>query len=165
VSGLSGVLPWTRSCLVCGEENPRGFHLRSRLENGAVVLDYTPRESDLGYRHLVHGGVLMTLLDEVMTWAAIVAARGICVAAEISVRLKAPVAEGEPLRFEARVSRHARRLILTEATARDTRGAVVAEASGKYMPDPSGRAGLQFEDFVASPESIDLRVLFPDLAK
>ena len=58
---------------VCGEENARGFNVRIRVDHGAVVLDYVTQRTDAGYTHLVHGGVAMTLMDEVMTWAAIIA--------------------------------------------------------------------------------------------
>jgi hypothetical protein len=39
---LNGTLPWTKSCFVCGEANRRGLRLRSRVENGVVVLTYRP---------------------------------------------------------------------------------------------------------------------------
>jgi len=28
------ILPWTRSCFVCGEQNPIGLNLRFRIEDG-----------------------------------------------------------------------------------------------------------------------------------
>ncbi len=50
----------------------------------------------------VLGMITMTLLDEVMTWAAILHARQPCVAAEVSTRLRKPIAVGEPLRVEVK---------------------------------------------------------------
>ena len=100
---LSGTLPWTKSCFVCGESNPRGLQLKSRLVDGKVMLDYVTRETDLGWKHAVHGGVVMTLLDEVMTWAAMIASGNPCVAAEVSVRLVAPAECGAALRVESGV--------------------------------------------------------------
>ena len=152
---LDGLLPWTKSCLVCGDHNPRGFHLRSRLEDGRVIAEYTTRAHDVGYRNLVHGGVVMTLLDELMTWAAILATGRVCVAAEMTSRLLQPVAVGQTLRIEAWVSRNARRLILTEARAIDAAtGDVLNEASGKYVPVPAERAELHAGDFIRDPSTI-----------
>ena len=71
----TGTLPWTKSCFVCGQENPHGLHLKCRVDDGQVILEYTTQERDLGWRSIVHGGIVMTLMDEVMTWAAILAAR------------------------------------------------------------------------------------------
>ena len=151
---LQGTLPWTRSCFVCGEDNPHGLHLRSRIEDGRVILDYTPREADLGYKHIVHGGIAITLLDEVMTWAAIVATRRVCVAAELTTRLKKPILVGQALRVEAWVTRHTSRLILTEGVLLDADRQPLLTAEGKYMPMPKDQIELTQKDFVISPESI-----------
>jgi uncharacterized protein (TIGR00369 family) len=151
---LQGVLPWTLSCFVCGQDNPHGLHLRSRIENGRVLLDYTPRKADLGYKHIVHGGIAITLLDEVMTWASIVAARRICVAAELVTRLKKPIRVGQTMRVEGGVVRRTSRLIMTEGVILDSDGRTLLTAGGKYMPMPNEQIELTQKDFVISPEAI-----------
>lgn len=150
----SGILPWTKSCFVCGESNPRGLRLKSRLENGRVVLDYTTRETDLGWKHAVHGGVLMTLLDEVMTWAAMIASAKPCVAAELTVRLVAPVEPDRELRAESPVPDSSRKMIGTEATVSDPDGTVVAKATGKYLPMRDDQFGMSHTDFVWDSDSL-----------
>ena len=155
-SELRGTLPWSRSCLVCGEENPRGFRLRSRVEGGVVMLDYTPRETDVGWRRLVHGGIAMTLVDEVMTWAAILAAGRACVAAEMTTRLLAPLRVGQSIRAEGRVLSARSKLILTEGLIVDAAGAAIVRATGKYMPMASAEAALSAGDFVHSSDALDL---------
>jgi uncharacterized protein (TIGR00369 family) len=154
ISALKGTLPWTRSCFVCGENNPHGLRLRSHVENGLVWLEYTTREADRGYRHIVHGGILTTLLDEVMTWAAILAVRRVCVAAEITSRLKQPVKVGDRLRVEGWAAKPGKRLILTEGRITDEKGSVSLTAEGKYMPMPADQIELTSKDFVASPDAI-----------
>ena len=151
---LNGTLPWTQSCFVCGQDNPRGLRLRSRVADGRVWIDYTTRDADRGYRHIVHGGILMTLLDEVMTWAAILSVRRVCVAAEVLTRLKQPVKVGDRLRVEGWVARPGARLILTEGRITDVEGKVMLAATGKYMPMPAGQIELASKDFVESPETI-----------
>jgi uncharacterized protein (TIGR00369 family) len=153
---LSGVLPWTRSCFVCGQDNPHGLHLRSRLEDGRVVLEYTTREADLGWRSIVHGGIVATLLDEVMTWAAIVAARRACVAAEMTTRLKLPIEAGQPLRVEGSVTEGRSRLFLTEGVVLDEAGRIAATAAGKYVPMRPEEAALCSADFVEGEGAIPI---------
>ncbi|MBU1695380.1 MAG: PaaI family thioesterase [Verrucomicrobia bacterium] len=150
-----GWLPWTKSCFVCGEQNPHGLRLRSRLEGGRVVIDYTTRRADAGYRQVVHGGIAATLLDEVMTWAAIVAMKKVCVAAELTTRLKAPIGVGQKVGVEGWVTRAGSRLCLTEGVVRDAEGRELLSATGKYMPMPAGMASLSEKDFVHSPEALD----------
>ena len=149
-----GVLPWTKSCFVCGENNPRGLRLRSRLQDGVVVIDYTTREGDLGWKHIIHGGIAMTLLDEVMTWAVILETRAACVAAEMTTRLRRPISVGQRLRVEGRVTGGKSRLILTEGFIRDESDQVLTSATGKYLPMPGDKVELCAEDFVESDLSI-----------
>ena len=141
-------LPRTRSCFVCGVENPVGLHVHSRVEaDGRVVVDYTPRAEDCGYRGIVHGGLLMTLLDEAMTWAALLESGRLCVAAELTTRLLKPAAPGVPLRVEARVTASGR-LYKVEGTATDAAGGIAARATGKYMPMPGSLLRECEKDFV-----------------
>ncbi len=154
LNSLRGLLPWTRSCFVCGQDNPRGLHAKSRIENGRVVLEYTARETDLGYKHIVHGGILMTLADEVMTWAAIAQTRQVCVAAEMTFRLRKPVRPGETLRAEGWCEQSNVRLARTRGRILNGAGEEVLRAEGKYMPMHSSDAQLAQKDFVSSPEAI-----------
>jgi uncharacterized protein (TIGR00369 family) len=155
----SGTLPWTKSCFVCGENNPSGLHLRSRVEHDRIVIDYTTRETDLGYRHIVHGGISMTLLDEVMTWAAILTLRRASVAAELTVRLKQPVTAGQAIRVEGWILEAKSKLVMAEGWVLDTQGQVLATASGKYVGMPASGVPLCVKDFIQSPESLCLPFL------
>lgn len=156
-----GWLPWTKGCFVCGEANPHGLHLRSRVEGERVVIRYTPREADLGWRHIVHGGLSMTLIDEVMTWAAILALQRACVAAEITVRLKQPVQTGQPIRVEGWTVDRRSRLALTEGQIVDEAGRVLATGSGKYVPMAADALPMCSDDFVKHPAALHLPFLVP----
>lgn len=154
-----GTLPWTKTCFVCGQDNPNGLKLRSRVEGDRIVLTHITRESDLGYRHLVHGGISMTLLDEVMTWAAILTFKQACVAAEITVRLKQPVTVDQAIRVEGWVTGGKSRITLTEGRVLDERQTVLATATGKYIPMPADGVHLSVKDFVESPEALSIPFL------
>lgn len=155
----SGTLPRTKSCFICGEENIHGLQLRSRIEKDRVVLEHVTRVEDLGWRHLVHGGILMTLLDEVMTWGAILTFRKACVAAEMTVRLKAPVGEGVRIRVEGWIGEAKSRVVLTEGRVLDQEGVLLATAAGKYMAMTQEAMQLCAEDYVFEPESLRLPFL------
>jgi len=159
----NGMLPWTRSCFVCGEGNPQGLQLRCHLEDGNVVIRYTAREEHRGWRELVHGGIAMTLLDEVMTWAAILSTRRACVAAEINVRLRKPIVVGRPLRIVGQAEPGNMRLVLAKGTIRDKDDEVMFSSEGKYVPMDSTTATRCAQDFVESPDSIAIADIFDGL--
>jgi len=134
---MGEILPWTRGCFVCGEDNARGLQLRSRRSGEKVVLEYTPRPEEQGWREILHGGIAMAVQDEVMTWAAILRSRCACVAAELSTRLRRPITIGQTLRVEGWVEPGSRpRLLRTSARILDEQGEELATARGKYMPRP-----------------------------
>jgi uncharacterized protein (TIGR00369 family) len=163
MKNTSTQLPWTKSCFVCGEDNPHGLHLRTRLENDKAVLDYTTREADAGYKRITHGGIGMTLLDEVMTWAAIAAMKKVCVAVELTVRLKQPIEVGQKIRVEGWVTKGTSRLSRTEAQILDEEGLVLMSAEGKYMPMSGDKANLCEKDFVTGPDTIDPHELLGEI--
>ena len=145
-------LPWSRDCFVCGAANPQGLRLRARVEGENIVLEHTTRDEDQGWQGVVHGGVTTALVDEVMTWAAILACGRPCVAAEVTVRMLRPIGLGARLRVEGTAEPGARpRLVRTSARVLDEQGETLATATGKYMR-PAGitldlsSAGFVFDD-------------------
>ncbi|OGV65609.1 MAG: hypothetical protein A2498_08850 [Lentisphaerae bacterium RIFOXYC12_FULL_60_16] len=157
LSERDGVLPWTRHCLVCGEQNMRGFQQRSRVQGGnTVVLDYVPRETDVGWKTLVHGGISMILLDEVMTWAAMLASRRACVAVDVHTRLRAPVRVGKAVRAEGWACRVSGRMCETGGCLLDVEGQVLSETTGRYLPMPKSEFALSRDDFMTDGDSLDL---------
>jgi acyl-coenzyme A thioesterase PaaI-like protein len=134
-------LPHTAGCLVCGRQNPHGLKLSLDVDEstGVVSVSFTPRAEHIGFEGIVHGGVLATVLDEAMVWAATWAARRFCVAGELNVRFRHSAGVGEALRVETRVESARPRLILTRGTVTGGGGAAIAEATGKYVPVPPER--------------------------
>lgn len=119
-------------CVACGEDNPRGLHLQFRHEGDDYVCDFTPERFHQGWKGIVHGGILATLLDEAMNH--MLSHNGEPVAtAELTVRYRRPVKVGEPLQVRARLVRSRPPLYVAEAKIVDAAGQVVAEAGAKLM--------------------------------
>jgi len=121
-------------CFGCGTENPAG--LRLRIETGAdgtVWNDYTVPDHFQGYRGVVHGGILATLLDEVMAHAVLRAGSGSAATAQLEIRYRQPAPVGETLRTEARVERISGRRIQVTGRIRNREGQVVAEGQALFL--------------------------------
>ena len=128
-------LPHSRGCFVCGQANPLGLHLCSRVEpeSGVVSIDFTPKPEHEGFAGIVHGGITATVVDEAMTWAATWRARRFCVCAELTVRLRAQIRSDQSHHIEAAVDFSRPTMVETAAKITDARGKLVATATGKYM--------------------------------
>jgi len=128
-------LPHTHSCFVCGEANPLGLKLRFESDGQIVRTSFTPCPEHIGFKGVIHGGLLATVLDEIMVWACVVQTRRFAFCAEMNVRFRRPAAPLEALIItgELAANRHGK---VFEAQARAATGAgeVLVEATGKYMP-------------------------------
>ncbi len=150
------LLPWSRSCFVCGEANPRGLRARSFKVGQAVELPFTARREFAGWSEVIHGGLVATVLDEVMTWAALLASRRGCFAAEITVRLQRPLPPETSCVAVGRLVSARRRIFDTEGWLRDESGLVYARASGRYLPISSDQVGAMRHDFVTGEGSLSI---------
>ena len=84
-----------RTCFICGEKNPIGLKLRLRTdpERGESAADVTFPADFQGWSGIVHGGLVASVLDEALIYAA--GAKGhTCVTGEISVRCGKPPRTG-----------------------------------------------------------------------
>src|SRR5207244_12843780 len=124
-------LPHTGGCLVCGRDNPHGLKLSLHVDDadGTVHVSFTPLAAHIGFEGIVHGGVLATVLDEAMVWAATWAGKRFCVAGEVSVRFRRSAGVGERWRVEPRLECSRARVLQTCGTVTAGAGTLVAEGT------------------------------------
>ena len=89
------------NCFACGQLNEIGLHLQLNLEPGLCWTELEmPRQFE-GWEGLIHGGILCTILDEVMAWS-LVSEDNWGVTAKMSVNFRKPVVVGQHIRAEGR---------------------------------------------------------------
>ena len=119
-------------CFVCGDQNKIGLKAVFLFDGKVARTTVTARRIFEGYKNIYHGGILSTLLDEVMI-KAILAEDILAVTAEMTVKFKAPVPIGEELTFTGWITERRRRLLQTEGQATGKDGTIYATATGKYI--------------------------------
>jgi uncharacterized protein (TIGR00369 family) len=119
-------------CFACGPRNPIGLKVRPEFAGGEASFDFIPKREHCGYANVVHGGILATLLDEAMVYAAC-SLGGTWATARIETRFKAPAREGERLSVHARVVESRGKIATLEASARGGDDRLVAEAKGTMI--------------------------------
>lgn len=83
-------------CFACGLNNPIGLKLNFREEDDMYVANFVPGLEHQGYNGIMHGGLVSTLLDEIM--AGYMYAKGLnAVTAKLEVRFRQPTPIGENL--------------------------------------------------------------------
>ena len=132
-------LPHTRSCFVCGLNNPLGLKLDFETDGRIVRARFAPRPEHVGFKQTVHGGLISTVLDEAMGWA-MYAAGAWAMTARMEVKYRRPLPLGEELLVSAEVTRDRGRRLEAEAEVRTASGEVLAQAFGLFLRAPAERA-------------------------
>ena len=119
-------------CFVCGDKNKHGLQASFFDDGSQVITELETKKAFEGYRGIYHGGIISTLLDEVMIKAIL--ARGVlAVTAEITVRFRRPLGIGVKLRLAGRIVGVRGRVYATEGEAVGEDGTVYATARGSYL--------------------------------
>ena len=142
-------LPHTRSCFVCGEANPFGLRLRSETDGKLVRATFIPRPEHIGFKGVVHGGLIATVLDEIMVWACAVTTRRFAFCAEMNVRFLNPMPPGAVVQLTGELTADRKgRIFEAKGTAQDAGELRLAEATGKYLPLKNTNVADMVTDFV-----------------
>lgn len=153
--GAMKELPHTRSCFVCGESNPLGLKLRFHEDGDTVRARFTPRAEHIGFKAVTHGGLLATVLDEIMVWACAVRTKHFSFCAEMTVRYLQPAKPGVELTAVGLLVEDWRgRLYRASGELTDPGGSVIATSTGKYLPIKDQEAKVMAEDFVGDTSGL-----------
>jgi uncharacterized protein (TIGR00369 family) len=92
------------NCFGCSPVNTSGLQMTFYTNETAVCSKVTVPEHLCGWNNLVHGGVLTTILDEIMSWSAIYLLKRVPMTKSMTVDFLKPIYVGDQLRVEGTVS-------------------------------------------------------------
>ena len=115
-------------CFVCGQENPIGLKLHFTWDGKTVRTEFTPDKLYQGWAGLVHGGIISSVLDETMSYAALFSGVN-TITARMQARFKRPAQIGEPLVITARLTKKTRRLAEAKAEVSLKDGTPIADGT------------------------------------
>jgi len=120
-------------CFVCGQDNQEGLQVVFRIEDGKCRAAYTPPDKYCGYDGVTHGGILFSLLDDVMAnWLFLQGERAYTGKCEIRFREPAPTGkrillEGELISRKGQIAKLKGRAWLADNDQ------LLAEATATFM--------------------------------
>jgi acyl-coenzyme A thioesterase PaaI-like protein len=127
------------ACFACGVLNAHGLHLVLHIAHGTCWTELTLRPDFCGWEGIAHGGIVATILDEVMGWT-LAGADAWGYTAKMSIEYKRPVPVGAHLRAEGRLIERRRRLLTTSARLVDpATGDVYATAEALFVAAPKAQ--------------------------
>ena len=119
-------------CFICGMQNPVGLKMAiyNDLDNRQVVSTVTVPEHFQGYPGVVHGGIVATMLDEIVGRALLIdgSDENLMVTVKLEVKYRQPTPTLTPLKIVGWVESASASRARTRGEIRLPDGAVTAEA-------------------------------------
>ncbi len=120
-------------CFGCGPGNDQGLKMEFYGNKDHVYSDVTVPEHMVGWHGVVHGGITSTMLDEIMSWAAIFLTRKFILTKNMTVTYHKPVMIGDALRAESRIlEKNGDREIVMTGEIFNSRGELSASSKGVF---------------------------------
>ncbi|MCX7954739.1 MAG: PaaI family thioesterase [Bacteroidales bacterium] len=103
------------NCFGCCPTNPIGLKLEFEIENNEVVATWNPKKDYEGWVNILHGGIQVTLMDEIASWYVFTFLKTAGVTCKINVELKRAVyiSDGQ-IKLKARLKEMKRNLAFIE---------------------------------------------------
>ena len=128
------------NCFACGTANPIGLNLQFYRFGDAVYSDITLGKNHEGWENVAHGGIVSTLLDEVMSWTIMYFKKIFLVTRKMEVKYIRPVLIGTPLVIRGEVvddSEPPR--IRARADIRDDERNLLVRSTGEFIELPKDK--------------------------
>ena len=126
-------------CFACGTLNTSGMGLVLHVEPGRCWTELAVERRFEGWDGIAHGGIIATILDEVMAWA-LVGEDNWGLTARMNLEFKRPIQVGLPIRAEGWITRSRRRIVDTAGRILDpATGVELATATGVYVAADEAR--------------------------
>lgn len=90
-------------CFGCSPINDSGLKMEFFTDEKSVFSHITVPEHMCGWNNLVHGGIISTILDEIMGWTAIYRLRSFILTKSIHIEFLKPITVGQNLKVEGKM--------------------------------------------------------------
>jgi acyl-coenzyme A thioesterase PaaI-like protein len=138
----AGLEATDHNCFGCGRLNQHGLqlHLVPDPDGDGVRTGFVPATRTEGYTGMVHGGIITTVLDEVMAWSLY--RQGIwAVTGQLTTRYRQPILLGERTTARGMLVRDRGRAIeMRGEIRRDADGVLLADATATFIRVPEAKA-------------------------
>jgi uncharacterized protein (TIGR00369 family) len=123
-----------RNCFACGSNNGMGLGLKFyKHEDGTVIGSFFADPKFESYSGIIHGGIIATLLDSVMTHCLLM--QNIpALTGRLSIKYSTPIQTGTVVKLEARIIDQLHEMFILEGKALvDEKKVASAEAKYRSM--------------------------------
>jgi uncharacterized protein (TIGR00369 family) len=119
-------------CFACGKDNPIGLKMEFCFTGDEVIIKFTPREEHQGWKDVIHGGILVTLMDEAMARVIINSGLNV-VTSSMETRFLRPAKPAEELIITGKINKVDEKKVYAASKVLNTNNKTVATSRGIYV--------------------------------
>lgn len=120
-------------CFACGKDNPYGLKMTFETNGEKLRSIISVPSRFKGWKNLVHGGIISTIIDESMAWGAACLTRRLILTRSMHIRFRKPVQiEKELLVYSHVMNRKSEAAVTMQADINDHTGTVCATGTGEF---------------------------------
>lgn len=121
------------NCFACGPRNESGLQMKFFADQDTVFSEVTIPDHLGGWDNIAHGGVITTILDEIMSWTALHFLKRITMTKTITIEFVKPVYINKPLKAEGRVAEVVgKHDAVLEGVLCDSAGTICAKSTANF---------------------------------
>lgn len=128
-------------CFGCGALNPHGLLLSfyANPDSNGVWAPFLPTDDFEGYGGIIHGGIVCTILDEVMAWS-LYRQKIWAVTGQLNTRFRKPMMVGEAVKATGRIYKDRGRVIEMKAEIRrENDDLLIADGTATFFRVPESQ--------------------------
>jgi uncharacterized protein (TIGR00369 family) len=119
-------------CFACGKDNPIGLKMEFDFHDDEVTIKFIPKTEHQGWKDVIHGGILVTLMDEAMARLLINAGFNV-VTSSMETRFLRPAKPGEELTVTGKIKQVDEKNVYATSKILNTNNKTIASGRGTYV--------------------------------
>ncbi len=141
-----------QTCFACGCQNPDGLQMEFYTDNEQLYSFHELPAKMAGWDKTIHGGIVSTVLDEIMGWGVIYLCKKIGVTQKITVEFVKPVLAEDQLIVIGRLEeKQSARSVIMSAEVYNSESVKCAHAVAEFKalePKTAMRLGIVSEEYM-----------------
>lgn len=139
------------TCFACSPKNPSGLQMHFMAGEDFVQSELQIPQHLCGWNNLAHGGILTTILDEIMSWTAMHFLKQLVMTKTLNISFLKSINVGETIKAVGRVKQKSgRHEVIMEGVLCDQKGRECVKAEAVFAtlsPKIANRFGINREEY------------------
>lgn len=123
---------WSKECFACGTDNSHGLHMPFYTDEKYLWTELKLHDYYKGWDQVIHGGILSTILDELMAWTAIYLTKNIMLTKSMTLDYHEKVETNSKVQAFSWIEELKPKEIILKSELYNNQGALCTSATGIY---------------------------------